>query len=388
MKISVIVPVYNTQDYLKECIDSVLNQSLADFELICIDDGSTDGSLKILKDYEKKDGRIKVISQKNRGLGASRNVGLRMAQGEYVLFLDSDDYLRDDALENLYNMAVYHDLDLIFFKIVNFNNRTGRQSHSEYFDMKFLKGIVGDDVFNWTNVKDSIFDISVTATSKLFKRDLISDIEFPEGLLFEDNLFFTKVIFKAKRAYFYDDYFYYRRIRPDSITNSYYEDYSDCIIIYDKIIEYMKGIGKYGEFDYQIFDRQCFDLFHRFRLLGEEYKKDYFDKLKSSFTAYKEELEENGTLDVCSERSLAIFENALYCDNWQKFELSVNVFDLKKSNDELKLQNSLLKRHYEKEISRLTKNNQIYKSEISQLKNSTSWKITRIFRVILNYIRR
>ena len=112
IKVSVIVPVYNTQDYLNECIDSVLNQSLADFELICIDDGSTDASLEILKDYEKKDNRIQVFSQKNSGLAASRNAGLNVAQGEYVLFLDSDDYLKSDTLEKLYNQAIENNLDL------------------------------------------------------------------------------------------------------------------------------------------------------------------------------------------------------------------------------------------------------------------------------------
>lgn len=329
-KISVIVPVYNTQDYLKECIDSVLNQSLTDFELICIDDGSTDGSLEILKDYEN-DPKVHIISQENKGLGVARNVGLNIAQGDYVLFLDSDDYLKSDVLEKLYNEADENNLDLILFKIINFNAKTRKQFNSEYFDMKFLRDIVKDEIFSWVQVKDRIFDISVTATSKLFKRDLISDISFPEGLIFEDNLFFIKVIFKAKRVYFYDDYFYYRRIRPDSITNSYYSDFSDCIIIYDKIIEFMKSIGKYDEFDFLIFDKQCFDLFLRFKLLSEEYKDDYFDKLKVNFTNYKGELEENGVFDKCSERSLLIFEKALNSDDYHEFESSVIDFDLKRS---------------------------------------------------------
>lgn len=335
-KISVIVPVYNTQDYLSECIDSVLNQSLSDFELVCIDDGSTDGSLEILKAYEENDSRIQVISQENRGLGASRNVGLNIAQGEYVLFLDSDDYLESGALEKLHDKASENDLDLVFFKIVNFSNKTKRQSHSEYFDMKFLKDIVKDDVFTWVQVKERIFDISVTATSKLFKRELISDIAFPEGLIFEDNLFFIKVIFRAKRAYFYDDYFYYRRIRPDSITNSYYSNYSDCIVIYDRIIEFVKSIGRYDEFDYLILDRQCFDLFHRFRLLKEEYKEDYFNKMKDSFANYKEELEENGALEKISKRSLLIFEKAISSDDCHEFESEVNDFDSKSGDDKQK----------------------------------------------------
>ena len=387
IKISVIVPVYNTQNYLKECIDSVLNQSFKDFELICINDGSTDNSLNILKDYEIKDARVKVISQENRGLGASRNLGLKLAQGEYVLFLDSDDYLSLDALEKLHHHAYVNDLDLVLFKIMNFNYKTRKESHTEYFDMKFLKEIVGDEIFNWTRVKNRIFDISVTATSKLFKRDLISDVEFPEGLLFEDNLFFTKVIFNAKSIYFYDEYFYYRRIRPDSITNSYHSKFSDCIIIYDRIIEYVKSINKYYEFSNQIFDKKCFDFFHRFKLVHEEYKEDFFEKIKANFLKSKEELEKDGTLKICSERSLVIFNNAINLDSYREFELTVNEFDLKLSNDKLKLDNNLMKRHYAKKVSDLTKKNEDYKIEIEELMNSPGWRLTEIFRSILDYIK-
>lgn len=387
VKISVVIPVYNTQNYLNECIDSVLNQSFKDFEIICINDGSTDNSLSILSDYEVSDERIKVISQQNRGLGASRNEGLKLAQGEYVLFLDSDDYLTPDALEKLYNQAYANDLDLILFKIANFNYKTLKESHSDYFDMKFLKEIVNEDIFNWMIVKDCIFDISVTATSKLFKRSLISNIEFPEDLLFEDNLFFTKVIFNAKHVYFLDEYLYYRRIRPDSITNSYHSKFSDCIIIYDEIIEYMKSIGKYDDFSNQIFDKKCFDFFHRFKLVDDEYKQDFFDKIKSSFSSSKRELESDGTLNTCSPRSLVIFENALNLDSYREFELTVDVFDLKTINDELKLDNKLSKRHYVKQVSNLTRQNENYQKEIADLKNSTSWKLTKVFRIIFDYFK-
>ena len=94
VKISVIIPVYNTQEYLRECIDSVLNQNFQDIEIICINDGSTDNSQDILDEYHKKDIRFKVFTQKNQGLAKSRNVGLNHAKGEYVIFLDSDDYLK------------------------------------------------------------------------------------------------------------------------------------------------------------------------------------------------------------------------------------------------------------------------------------------------------
>ena len=106
-KISVIIPVYNMEKFVKECLNSVVNQSLKDIEIICIDDGSIDNSLQILKDYEKNDKRIKILSQKNNGVGSARNRGIDISKGEFIAFLDSDDkYINMNSLENLYNAAV------------------------------------------------------------------------------------------------------------------------------------------------------------------------------------------------------------------------------------------------------------------------------------------
>ena len=101
VKISVVIPVYNVEKYLEQCLDSVIAQSFEDIEVICVNDGSTDSSLEILKRYANNDSRIKIISQKNKGAGAARNVGIENAAGEYVYFMDSDDYLNADAFERL-----------------------------------------------------------------------------------------------------------------------------------------------------------------------------------------------------------------------------------------------------------------------------------------------
>ena len=369
IKVSIIVPVYNTRDYLKECIDSVVNQTLEDIEIICINDGSGDGSLDLLNEYQKRDSRIIVIDRENSGLAASRNVGLDIARGEYVLFLDSDDYLDKSALDYLYSTSKDMNLDMLMFKIVNFSNRTRKESHSPYFDMDFLKETVQDSVFCWADIRDCIFDVSVTATSKLFKRQLIGEIRFPEGLIFEDNLFFIKTLFEAKRIYFADRYLYYRRIRPDSITNSYHGDFSDCIEIYERLIEFMKDMGRYTEFHTQIFDRQCFDCFHRFSQLDEEFKEDFHRRLKDNFLSQEDCLKNNGTLETCSERSLEIYTSAINSDTYREFELAVEVFDLKVKNRDCK-----------KKISKLKKANRKHLKEIEELENSAGPMKTRILR--------
>ena len=110
--ISIVIPVYNVEKYLRECLDSLINQTFNDFEVICVNDGSKDSSLEILNEYAQKDIRFKVISQENGGSGSARNNGLSRAQGKYVQFLDGDDYFEPEMLEKLYNLAEKHQADI------------------------------------------------------------------------------------------------------------------------------------------------------------------------------------------------------------------------------------------------------------------------------------
>ncbi len=123
-KVSIIIPVYNVEKYLKECLNSVVNQTLKEIEIICVDDGSTDNSLSILEEYAKKDNRINLLKQENSGAGAARNKGLDSARGEYIYFLDSDDFLELNAIEILYNQIAKNQADICFFKFYKYNQQT------------------------------------------------------------------------------------------------------------------------------------------------------------------------------------------------------------------------------------------------------------------------
>ena len=135
VKVSVIVPVYNVEKYLKDCLNSVINQTLEDIEIICVNDGSTDNSLAILEDYAKKDSRIKIINQKNKGLSGARNTGMKHVQGEYILFLDSDDWLKEDALSELYWSHLDDNLDMLFFQTVDYYEEDGRYELNQFGGM-------------------------------------------------------------------------------------------------------------------------------------------------------------------------------------------------------------------------------------------------------------
>ena len=250
--ISVIIPVYNVEKYLGRCLDSVVNQTFTDIEIICINDGSSDNSLEILKRYAQRDRRIKIFTQENSGLSASRNVGMKYASGDYIYFIDSDDYLVKTAFEELYKIATINNTDLIIFKLLNFENQTNHVISKRYHEMFFLKNI--NYIFNYKDIKEHLFSVDVTTCTKFFKRELLDGLHFQEGLIFEDNLFYVDYIFKAKRIIFYDKYLYNRRIRPDSITRGNGKNHMDILEISNRIIDKTKKLGCYEEFKTQLFD--------------------------------------------------------------------------------------------------------------------------------------
>lgn len=228
--VSVIIPVYNVKQYLQECLDSLLSQKGGNFEFICIDDGSTDGSSEILVTAAKKDFRIQLIRQENLGLSAARNRGLDMARGRYVLFVDSDDRLVDDTMGNLLSLADKNNIDHVIFGVDAFiDDRCG------YVDNKKLT-----DSNNYYRVKDDSIFFHITSGAELFKRLVEVDsfyvttplrflrreyiernkLRFFEGVLHEDNHFTPLALLAAERAVIIPQKYYLRRLRFGSIMTA------------------------------------------------------------------------------------------------------------------------------------------------------------------------
>ena len=166
VKVSVIVPIYNTEIYLKECLNSVINQTLKDIEIICINDGSTDNSLKILEYFAKIDKRVTIFSQKNKGQGSARNLGLKHAKGEYICFVDSDDVLKPNELEDTYNISSKKSLDFLIFKLFTYNEETGEEYSEKGYEMQDIKSFK-NKVFNYNDLGSLIFRIPVSPVNKL-----------------------------------------------------------------------------------------------------------------------------------------------------------------------------------------------------------------------------
>lgn len=205
--VSDIIPVYNVEKYLARCLDSVLAQNFSSLEIICIDDGSTDSSLDILHVYASRDARIKVIQEEHRGVSFARNVGLNVACGRYISFVDSDDAL----LPNLYETVLscgYDKVDAICFSAQEvFEDNNTAVCSSDYFQVKF-SGLVD-------MTDDDLFKLSATVWDKIFLRENIESIglRFPEGVLYEDNAFVWNYFCIFRKIYFHQKklYLYYRR---------------------------------------------------------------------------------------------------------------------------------------------------------------------------------
>lgn len=211
-KISVIIPVYNVENYLRQCLDSIINQTLNDIEIICVNDESTDGSLAILEEYTKRDSRITVLSQKNAGAGAARNKGLGIAKGEYLSFLDSDDFFELDLLEKAYNKAIEDNADIVIYKIQQFNDKTKNFSDAPWaFRNDYFPPVAP---FSYKDMPKYIFNSFQNWTwNKLFKKAFVdkNKLRFQELQRTNDLLFTCMALVTAERITLLDKVLAYYR---------------------------------------------------------------------------------------------------------------------------------------------------------------------------------
>lgn len=224
IKISVIIPAYNVEEYIEECLISVMNQTLKEIEIICIDDGSTDDTLRILNNLKDEDPRMCIISQENKGLSSARNRGILKSQGQYILYLDSDDKLELDALEKIYSVLAVNDYDILYFSAGCFATEENKLVKDEldrlrtfYFRPRYvLEPIKGTDFFtqSWQGHK-----YIVSACLQVVKREYLekNKFKFSEGILHEDNIYTFVTLVNAERVGSIPTVLYDRRIRNNSI---------------------------------------------------------------------------------------------------------------------------------------------------------------------------
>jgi len=224
-KVSVIIPCYNIEDYIAECLDSICGQTLREIEIICVSDGGTDGTEGILMEYAKKDPRITVLTQRNGGLSFTRNQGVKVATADYLYFMDGDDLLEPDALEILYNKARANDLDIVYFDAASFYETEQLQLENSALDDYYIRKHDHSAVYSGKEMlcrMRSVDDYKEAAWQQFVSRQffLDNDLWFINGIVHEDNAFSFKAILSAQKTSHVPRAFYLRRVRGNSITTT------------------------------------------------------------------------------------------------------------------------------------------------------------------------
>lgn len=289
IKLSIIIPVYNVEKYLGECIESVIQQNLKEIEIICVNDGSTDNSLEILKNYQRKDSRIKIIDKENSGYGHTMNKGMEIAKGKYIGIVESDDFVPEEMFQILYNAAEEQQADVV--KSNYYAYRATGSPHEEFVEP--LWDCVYNQVFNPMDMI-KVFKVQPCIWSAIYRRDLLESnhILFNEtpGASYQDTSFAFKVWFSAKRVYFIKDALLrYRSDNENSSVQSPAKVYCICDefkvmedyakLEPDKMVLVMPMLVKMKLREYK----------WNYGRLAEEYRTEFMDKMREEFLQMKGE---------------------------------------------------------------------------------------------------
>ncbi len=290
--ISIIIPVYNTEKYLSECLDSVLAQSYKNWEAICINDGSKDNSLHILNDYANRDERIKVINQENKGLSETRNIGLEQVQGQYIMFLDSDDFWHSEILSILVNIIKKEECDIISFsykKVLNGNFKQKNYKKPSKFKL------YSNPLINFIKRK---YKTTGVVWNKIYRADLIRGIKFVKINPGEDNIFVFECLGKSKKIAVIDNELYFYNQNPSSIMHTSQEQKikQSKIIIAENIRRIIQNFAqdekKYNLCNYYLHNRLIFRDRIIYILKKKTPIKEIIDEIKAL-----EELKEDNFFD-------------------------------------------------------------------------------------------
>ncbi len=307
--VSIIIPVYNASQFIARCLDSVIAQSHKNIEIICVNDGSTDNSEKILTQYAKFDDRIKIITKENGGLSSARNAGLLQVTGDYILFVDADDYISSTTVEILYKNATTHNSDIVVFDYICGNPDL---SNTQHITIKNCKELI-NSIFSIKFLNADTYKLfPPSAWSKFYKTKFLNDknIRFYNGLYYEDVPFWAEVYANANRmTYIPQPLYFYNTANQNSIMRDYGEKTFDVIKVYELAINAFKAAGHFENMKQTIYLLMMSDFVKKLQNIHPQFKERFFNSVK----------------DLKIEIDYSIYQN----NNYMDFEkTNVNTFQL------------------------------------------------------------
>lgn len=290
-EISVIMPCYNTEKYVEETLKSVLKQSFKDYEIICLNDGSTDGTLQILNRYQELYSNIRVISNENHGVAYERNIGIQSSKGKYIYYMDSDDLIKENCLETVYNYAENDNLDVVYFEADSFYETEEIEKAFPQFQSLYHRKKEYKEVYNGHDLyiqMEQAGDIRMSVGLQFTRREFLleNDICFEEMRAFEDNLYTLQVMLKAGRVRCVKDSLYLRRVRSDSImtgkvNRQRLEAYNRII---KELLELLEKESQDSQLQYALYRRirgTFINVYKDYSKLSVEEKTEVFDPMNS-----------------------------------------------------------------------------------------------------------
>ena len=372
-KVSVVVPIHNSSEFLNESISSVLKQSLKEIELLCIDMGSEDDSLDILNEFYQRDSRVRILSQENADLGAARNKALDEACGDYIYFFGSGDYIARNTLKIFYNNAVENDSDLVVSKMARIDgeeldySNPGFDLENEFDDVDF-----DNFAFSYKDVKSHVLNSSFIPCNRLYKKEFLDsydDFRFQTDAAFEDIAFHVKSMLRASRISFVPKFYYRYRQNPN--PNDSPSKYCGIFEVCDSVERILRNENHFDEFTEEF---KLFKITQINNYLMSSDSEEYFQRAKEEYSEIT-----LGKNHLVEEELVERYENVLDSDSLmeykpKEYELKINEYIDKR--DILKKETKKL----QKANADLKNENQRLKEENKELKNSSSWKLTKPLR--------
>lgn len=345
IKVSVIMPIYNASNYLRPALESVLAQTLSEIEIICIDDGSTDKSLSIIKEYHEKDQRIRIVTENNAGVSTARNKGIIRARGEYLMFLDADDFYEPNLLERLYVEAVKNELDIAVCEYDVYNTKQSRftpavtEDHSEILS--------GGEIISKSEYPEYILQcMSGYVWNKLFRTSLIKDkglMFAPELYVFEDVHFICTALAYAGRIKGITEVLVHHRIYSEQSRPKLFRKYFKQVPkVYLQIKEFLTTNGMYVPLAISYLNLSASRCYKIYNILWSDAKADFWDLLHNgyadSFGWYKHESDDFENKDVCDfAANVGLYTHAQYVKRMDKGrELNIDRMSKNSLNKKIK----------------------------------------------------
>ncbi len=320
-KISVIIPVYNSEKYIRKCLDSVILQTYEVYEILCINDGSTDNSLKILQEYAQKDSRIKIFNQENKGPAAARNCGLQNATGDYISFVDADDWISLTLYKTFAQLVENKNVDIFIFNADVYNETCEDLYPRGFFDINSWNNHTSDETIHNFHDCRNPFSGNYSVCNKIYRKSFLEekDIKFVENNVFEGQIFDLLAFFNSESILVSENNFYKYRIHNTSLMQNLKNNIFDIFKVIEIVDDCIRVQNLYDEYKYALFQYKYEELTLRFIESRFIVKPQFYQKMKNILLLAKD-----STLDFNVCKQLKNFSNYQKIVNSDCFEFYMN----------------------------------------------------------------